>query len=79
MIACNMGYFSLLQINKQNDQMYTLLSICLVLHPMRIDETVHSQLREKYSDKMLRMQKGSVLYSYECFLWSFVFSFIDAY
>lgn len=46
------------QIQKQNDQMYTLLSICLVLHPMRIDESVHSQLREKHGDKMQRMQKG---------------------
>ena len=40
--------------------MYTLLAICLVLHPMRIDESVHSQLREKFQDKMLRMQKGYV-------------------
>jgi len=48
------------QINKQNEQMYTLLAMCLVLHPMRIDETVHSQLREKFADKMLRMQKGEV-------------------
>ena len=45
------------QINKQNEQMYTLLGMCLVLHPMRIDETVHAQLREKHGDKMLRMQK----------------------
>jgi translation initiation factor 3 subunit L len=48
------------QVNKQNDQMYTLLAICLVLHPMRIDETVHQQLREKFSDKMLKMQRGCV-------------------
>jgi len=48
------------QINKQNDQMYTLLNICLVLHPMRIDESVHSQLQDKYQDKKLRMQKGDV-------------------
>ena len=47
-----------LQVNKQNEQMYTLLAMCLVLHPMRIDESVHSQLREKYGDRMLRMQKG---------------------
>ncbi|KAK2154393.1 hypothetical protein LSH36_269g04034 [Paralvinella palmiformis] len=49
------------QINKQNDQMYTLLAICLVLHPMRIDESVHSQLREKYSDKMIRLQKADLV------------------
>ncbi|XP_060079974.1 eukaryotic translation initiation factor 3 subunit L-like isoform X1 [Ylistrum balloti] len=46
------------QISKMNDKMYTLLAICLVLHPMRIDESVHSQLREKFADKTLRMQKG---------------------
>ena len=47
------------QINKQNDQMYTLLMLCLVLHPMRIDESVAAPLREKpYSDKMNKMQKG---------------------
>lgn len=45
------------QINKQNEQMYTLLAICLVLHPMRIDESVHSQLKEKLGDRMIRMQK----------------------
>ncbi len=48
------------QISKQNEKMYTLLAICLVLHPMRIDESVHSQLREKFADKMLRLQKGWV-------------------
>jgi translation initiation factor 3 subunit L len=55
------------QINKQNEQMYTLLAICLVLHPMRIDESVHSQLREKYGDKMLRMQKGESQEFESCF------------
>ncbi|KAF6019700.1 EIF3L [Bugula neritina] len=48
------------QINKQNDQMYTLLNICLVLHPMRIDESVHSQLQDKYQEKKLKMQKGDM-------------------
>lgn len=48
------------QINKQNEQMYTLLAICLVLHPMRIDESVHSQLKEKYGDKMIRLQKAEL-------------------
>ncbi|XP_064619382.1 eukaryotic translation initiation factor 3 subunit L-like [Lineus longissimus] len=59
------------QINKQNEQMYILLSICLVLHPMRIDESVHSQLREKHGDRMLKMQKGEMSefensFSYAC-------------
>ena len=39
--------------------MNTLLALCLVLHPMRIDESVHSGLKEKFGDKMQRMQKGS--------------------
>lgn len=38
---------------------------------MRIDESIHLQLREKYGDKMLRMQKGDPqvyeeLFSYSC-------------
>lgn len=58
-------------MNKQNEQMYILLSICLVLHPMRIDESVHSQLREKHGDRMLKMQKGEMSefensFSYAC-------------
>lgn len=48
------------QINKQNEQMYGLLAICLVLHPMRIDESVHYQLTEKFGDRMYRMQKGEM-------------------
>lgn len=48
------------QISKTNDQMYTLLSMCLVLYPMRIDESVHSHLREKYQDKMNKMQRGDM-------------------
>lgn len=48
------------QITKTNDKMYTLLAICLVLHPIRIDESVHSQLREKFADKMLKMSKGDL-------------------
>jgi translation initiation factor 3 subunit L len=45
------------QINKQNDQMFTLLAICLSLHPICIDETVFSHLREKYADRMIKMSK----------------------
>ena len=33
------------QINKQTDQMFVLLAICLVLHPQRIDESIHTTLR----------------------------------
>ncbi|XP_068760518.1 eukaryotic translation initiation factor 3 subunit L-like [Montipora capricornis] len=59
------------EIMKKNDQMYVLLSICLTLCPQRIDENVLSQLREKYNDKMQRLQKGDIqifeeLFSYAC-------------
>ena len=44
------------QINKQTDQMYVLLAMCLVLHPQRIDESLHSMLKEKnYAEKMNKM------------------------
>ena len=33
------------QINKQTDQMFVLLAICLVLHPQRIDESLLTTLR----------------------------------
>ncbi|KAK3789156.1 hypothetical protein RRG08_001549 [Elysia crispata] len=55
------------QISKTNDQMYTLLSMCLVLYPMRIDESVHSHLREKYQDKMNKMQRGEMAEFEACF------------
>jgi translation initiation factor 3 subunit L len=49
------------QINKQTDQMYTLLAICLVLHPQRIDESLHSMLKEKnYAEKMNKMSQGDM-------------------
>uniref|UniRef100_A0A8C3AVS8 Eukaryotic translation initiation factor 3 subunit L n=1 Tax=Cyclopterus lumpus TaxID=8103 RepID=A0A8C3AVS8_CYCLU len=58
-------------VNKQNEQMHGLLAIALTMYPMRIDESIHTQLREKYGDKMLRMQKGDLqvfeeLYSFAC-------------
>ncbi|KAM4021927.1 eukaryotic translation initiation factor 3 subunit L isoform 1-T1 [Anomaloglossus baeobatrachus] len=58
-------------INKQNEQMHALLAIALTMYPMRIDESIHTQLREKYGDKMLRMQKGDAqiyeeLFNYAC-------------
>lgn len=55
------------QIKKKVDQMYTLLCICLVLCPQRIDEIVNQQLREKNLDKMLKMQKGDISVFEECF------------
>ena len=56
------------QINKQTDQMYVLLAICLVLHPQRIDESLHSMLKEKsYADKMNKMQSGDLGEFEACF------------
>jgi len=46
------------QIMRKYDQMYALLAIAVTLCPQRIDENIHSLLREKYSDKMVRMQRG---------------------
>jgi len=56
------------QINKQTEQMYHLLAMCLVLHPQRIDESLHSTLKEKpYAEKMNRMQAGNMDEFKECF------------
>lgn len=52
--------FQLDLIEKQTDQMYKLLSICLALHPQRIDESVLSQLTEKMSDSMQKLQRGDL-------------------
>jgi len=49
------------QINKQAEQMYHLLAICLVLHPQYIDESIQQILREKnYHDAMFKMQCGDL-------------------
>jgi len=58
------------QIKKKTEQMYTLLCMCIVLCPQRIDESVNQQLREKFADKMLKMQKGDTAVFEECFSFS---------
>ncbi|XP_043210586.1 eukaryotic translation initiation factor 3 subunit L-like, partial [Amphibalanus amphitrite] len=45
-------------MSKQTDKMYTLLAMCLVLHPQSIDESVQSVLSEKYQERMLKMSRG---------------------
>ncbi|KAJ6179564.1 hypothetical protein N7519_010025 [Penicillium mononematosum] len=45
-------------IAKKNDQMYALIAICVALHPTRLDDTIHSAVREKYGEQFYRMQKG---------------------
>ena len=64
------------QILKKNEQMYALLAICLSLCPQNklIDENVSTQLKEKYNDKMTKMQRYDdeayaaydELFSYAC-------------
>ncbi|KAL0905832.1 hypothetical protein M5K25_024271 [Dendrobium thyrsiflorum] len=64
------------QILKKNEQMYALLAICLSLCPQTklIEENVSAQLKEKYNDKMLKMQRFDdeayavfdELFSYAC-------------
>ncbi|KAI1287283.1 Eukaryotic translation initiation factor 3 subunit L [Halotydeus destructor] len=52
--------FQMDMIEKQTDQMYVLLNICLVLYPQRIDESISSVLQEKYADSMIKMQRGDI-------------------
>ena len=41
--------------------MYVLLAMCLVLHPKRIDESLHATLKEKsYAEKINKMQSGDL-------------------
>ncbi|CDS09409.1 hypothetical protein LRAMOSA10769 [Lichtheimia ramosa] len=46
------------QVGKKMDQMYALLAMCVSLCPTRLDESVHSQLRERYGEQISKMQKG---------------------
>ncbi|KAF2724864.1 eukaryotic translation initiation factor 3 [Polychaeton citri CBS 116435] len=45
-------------ITKKNDQMYALVAICVAFHPTRLDDTIHTSLREKYGEQLTRMQRG---------------------
>jgi translation initiation factor 3 subunit L len=48
-------------INKQTEQMYILLSICMTLHPQLIDESLMQILRDKpHSERMAKMQRGDL-------------------
>lgn len=56
------------QINKQTEQMYHLLAICLVLHPQYVDEAIQQVLRDKnYHEKMFKMQCGELAEFEACF------------
>jgi len=59
------------QVNKQTDQMYTMLGVCLVLHPQSIDESINSVLQDrKYAEKIARMQAGDLKEFENCFLYA---------
>ena len=45
-------------ITKKNDQMYALVAICVAFHPTKLDDTIHTALREKYGDQLTRLQRG---------------------
>lgn len=45
-------------ISKKNDQMYALVAICVAFSPTKLDDTIHTALREKYGDQFARLQKG---------------------
>ncbi|KAJ2659294.1 hypothetical protein IW148_004307 [Coemansia sp. RSA 1199] len=45
-------------VNKKAEQMYALLASCVSLCPTRVDEMVHSALREKYADHQHKVQRG---------------------
>lgn len=40
--------------------MYALLAVCIALCPTRLDEAIHTHLREKYGEQLSKMQKGWV-------------------
>lgn len=46
------------QINKRNDQMMSLLALCLALRPQHVDESVYSLVRDKAGDRLARMRAG---------------------
>jgi translation initiation factor 3 subunit L len=50
--------YQLKQVMKQNDQMLSLLSIVLILFPQHVDETVNTQLKDKFAEKQAKLHKG---------------------
>ncbi|KAI9893699.1 MAG: hypothetical protein M1814_005915 [Vezdaea aestivalis] len=45
-------------ISKQNDQMLALVALATAFHPTRLDDTVHTALRDKHGDAFARLQRG---------------------
>lgn len=45
-------------MTKKNDQMYALIAICVAFNPTKLDDIIHTALREKYGDQLVRLQRG---------------------
>lgn len=58
------------QIGKKIEQMYNLLAICYALSPQSMNEIIMTTMREKLSDKLIRMQRGDE----DAFVESFAFA-----
>lgn len=56
----NYRTFQIELIEKQTEQIYKLLAICLALHPQRIDESILTQMNEKMHDSFVKLQAGDV-------------------
>jgi translation initiation factor 3 subunit L len=47
-------------IAKKTEQMYALIAMCVSFSPVRLDDTIHTALREKYGEKFARLQRGGL-------------------
>lgn len=68
-------------VNKKSEQMYALLAMSVVLSPTRLDDVIHSQLREKYGEQIQKMTSGDLKVFEELFLFAcpkFISPFINA-
>lgn len=45
-------------LSKKQDQMYALIAICVAFQPTRLDDTIHTALREKIGDQFAKLQRG---------------------
>jgi translation initiation factor 3 subunit L len=64
------------QIMKKSEQMYALLAICVSLCPQRVDEQVHTGLREKYGDQMHRLQRAGYVLVFAFHLYNHSYIYI---
>jgi translation initiation factor 3 subunit L len=45
-------------ISKKSEQMYAMLAMCVALCPQKLDENVHSLMRDKYGEQLSKMQRN---------------------